>query len=166
MNVGPNLLHLVLMVCALAGVALAARELRYRPLHRRRLIAPVFAAAAGMALFFLLKIGTGHPPWTFGIALAAGLAAGVVRGTTLRLQVDHMFGTVRLSSARGSFLVALGMVGAVLLEVVGAFAGPAGEQFRLMAPEIAALCAGVLIGRWIAIQIRWSREPHFDLHRM
>lgn len=102
----------------------------------------------------------------FGAALGAGLAIGVLRGLTLQLQVDHMFDKVRLPRARASFLVALALIGAVVLDVIGALLGAQGMLLRLIAPEIAAACAGMLTGRALAIALRWRRAPHIDLHRM
>ena len=166
MNVGPNLLHLVLLFCAVSCVVLTLREVSNRPLPLQRLAAPALVAAACALVFLFLKVGIGRPPWTYGAALAAGLAGGTVRGFTLKLQVDHMFSIARLPRARGSLLVGFFLVGAVLLEIGGALAGAAGAPFRLVAPDIAAACAGVLAGRMTAIAIRWRWEPHVELRRM
>jgi hypothetical protein len=139
--------------------------MRHRPLPRGRLAAPALLAMACTLMFLLFQLGSQRPPWTFLVALAAGLAIGAARGFTLQLQVDHMFDKVRLPRARGSFVVALVLVAAVLLEIGGAFAGPTGQPFRLIAPEIVAACAGILAGRVMAIAIRWRGAPHVDLHR-
>jgi hypothetical protein len=117
-----------------------------------------------VVLFF--HVAAQRPPWIFAAAMAAGLAVGILRGITLELQVDHMFGKVRLPRARGSLLVALALLGAVLLEIGGALVGPSAAVVRLAAPEIAAACAGMLAGRAMAIVMRWRRAPHVDLHRM
>jgi hypothetical protein len=53
-----------------------------------------------------------------------------------------------------------------LPKIGGSFAGPNGLPFRLIAPEIAAACAGMLTGRAVAIAMRWRRAPHVDLHRL
>ncbi len=102
----------------------------------------------------------------FAAALAAGLAVGMRLGLVLQLQVDHMFDKVRLPRARGSFLLALALMAAVMLEIGGSLAGPTGLPFRLIAPEIAALCAGMLTGRAIAIAMRWRGAPHVGLYRL
>jgi hypothetical protein len=165
-TLGPNLLHLVLLVCALPCARYTLSEMRHRPLPRGRLAAPALLAMACALVFLLFHLGAQRPPWIFIAALAGGLAIGVLRGFTLQLQVDHMFAKVRLPRARGSFLVALGLVAAVLLEIGGSFAGSAGLPFRLIAPEIAAACAGMLTGRAMAIAMRWRGAPHVDLHRL
>lgn len=166
MNVGPNFLHLVLLVGAAACVALTLRELGQRPMSLQRAAAPAFVAGACALVFFLLKVANGHPAWTFGAALAAGFAGGVVRGFTLKLQIDHMYAVVRLPRARGSMLVALFLLGAVLLDIGGAITGVAGSPFRLVAPDVAAACSGILAGRMLPIAMRWRSETHVDLRRM
>jgi hypothetical protein len=84
--------------------------MRHRPLPRGRLAAPALLAMACALVFLLFHLGSQRPPWVFAAALAGGLAIGALRGFTLQLQVDHMFDKVRLPRARGSFLVALGLV--------------------------------------------------------
>ena len=165
-TLGPNLLHLVLLVCALPCARYTLSEMRHRPLPRGRLAAPALLAMACALVFLLFHLGSQRPPWIFAAALAAGLAIGTLRGFTLQLQVDHMFDKIRLPRARGSFLVALGLVAAVMLEIGGSLAGPEGLPFRLIAPEIAAACAGMLTGRAMAIAMRWRGAPHVDLHRL
>lgn len=165
-TLGPNLLHLVLLVCALPCARYTLSEMRHRPLPRGRLAAPAVLAMGCALVFLFLYLGSQRPLWVFAAALATGLAIGALRGFTLQLQVDHMFDKVRLPRARGSFLVAVGLVAAVLLEIGGSFAGPNGLPFRLIAPEIAAACAGMLTGRAMAIAMRWRGAPHVDLHRL
>jgi len=165
-NAGPNLLHVVLLVCALPCARYTLSEMRHRPLPRGRLAAPALLAVACALVFLLFHLGSQRPLWTFVAALAAGLAVGMLRGFTLQLQIDHMFDKVRLPRARGSFLVALALLAAVMLEIGGTLAGPNGLPFRLIAPEIAAACAGMLTGRAIAIALRWRGAPHVDLHRL
>lgn len=82
----------------------------------------------------------------------------------MRLEVDHDFDRARLPRASGSFMIALALVLAVLMEIGGAVAGPIALPFRVAAPEIAAACAGILTGRVIAIILRWRRAPHVGLH--
>jgi hypothetical protein len=165
-SAGSNLLHLVLLVCTLPCARYTLSEMRHRPLPRGRLAAPALLAMACALVFLLFHLGSQRPSWIFAAALAAGLAVGTLRGFTLQLEVDHMFDKIRLPRARGSFLVALALVAAVMLEIGGSLAGPSGLPFRLIAPEAAAACAGMLTGRAIAIAIRWRGAPHVDLHRL
>lgn len=166
MTLGPNLLHLVLLVCALPCARYTLSEMRHRPLPRGRLATPALLAMACALVFLFFHLGSQRPPWMFAAALVTGIAIGTLRGFTLQLQIDHNFDKVRLPRARGSFLVALALVAAVMLEIGGSFAGPGGQPFRLIAPEIAAACAGMLTGRAMAIAMRWRGAPHVDLHRL
>lgn len=165
MTVAPNLLHVVLLIFALACARFTLSELRHRSLTRSRLIAPAGLALVCALVFLFFQAGAQRPPWLLGAALIGGLALGVVRGFTMRLEVDHMYERARLPRARGSFMVALALVLAVLIEIGGAFVGPAALPFRLAAPEIAAACAGVLTGRVFAIIVRWRGAPHVALNR-
>lgn len=166
MNVGPNLLHAVLLVCAVSSAFLTVREVRHRPMRLGRLGAPVLLAGICALVFLLLEVGSGEKPWVCLAAMVAGLAIGAVRGFTVKLQVDHMFATVRLPRAHGALLVALVLVASVLVDIGSAFAGTVAKPLREVAPNIAVLCAGLLIGRWIAVAVRSRREPHVDLYRM
>lgn len=164
--VGLNILHIVLLGCSLPCARFTLSEARHRPLPKRRLAAPVLLALGCAAVFLFLHLGTRQPFWIFFAAMGGGLVIGAVRGFTLPLEVDHMFEKVRLPRARGSLVVALVLVGAVLLEIGGAAFGDAAVPLRDFAAEIAAFCAGILTGRAAAIAVRWHRAPHVDLHRV
>lgn len=165
MTVAPNVLHVFLLVFALACARFTLSELRHRSLTRSRLIAPAALALVCALVFLFFQAGTHRPPWLLAAALIGGLALGALRGFTMRLEVDHMYERARLPRARGSFMVALALVLAVLIEIGGAFVGPAAVPFRLAAPEIAAACAGILTGRVFAIILRWRHAPHVALNR-
>ena len=165
MTVAPNVLHVLLLVFALACARFTLSEWRHRSLTRSRLIAPVGLALACALVFLFFQAGSHRPPWLLAVALIGGLGLGALRGFTMRLEVDHMYERARLPRARGSFMVALALVLAVLIEIIGAFVGPAALLFRLAALEIAAACAGILTGRVFAIIVRWKGAPHVALSR-
>ena len=112
-----------------------------------------------------MQLVTRLPPWTVGAAAAIGLAVGLTRGFTLPIEVDQQIDKVRLPRARASLAIALVLMGAVILEIVGALAGAAHAFYRQYTPEIAILCAGMLVGRAVAIRLRWRHMPYVDLHR-
>lgn len=165
MTVAPNVLHAVLLVLALACARFTLSELRHRSLTRSRLITPAGLALVCALIFLFFQVGAQRPPWLLAAALIGGLVLGGVRGATMRLEVDHMYERARLPRARGSFMVSLALVLAVLMEITAAFVGPAALPFRLAAPEVVAACAGILTGRALAIVWRWRGEPHVHLSR-
>jgi hypothetical protein len=164
-TVAPNVLHVLLLALALACARFTLSELRHRSLTRSRLMAPAGLALACALVFLFFQVGSHRTPWMLAAALLGGLGLGALRGFTMRLEVDHMYERARLPRARGSFLVALALVLAVLIEIGGAFVGPAALPFRLAAPEIVAACAGILTGRLFAIILRWKGAPHVALSR-
>ena len=165
MTVAPNVLHVLLLVFALACTRLTLSELRHRSLTRGRLLAPAGLALACALVFLFFQVGAQRAPWLLAVALLGGLALGALRGFTMRLEVDHMYERARLPRARGSFMVSLALVLAVLLEIGSAFIVPSALPFRLAAPEIVAACAGILTGRAFAIVVRWRGAPHVHLSR-
>ena len=160
---GPNLLHFVLLVLAAGCVVSMLREASGKAVSPSRLAAPPTFAAICALLFFVLSIGTGFPSWTFAVALAIGLGAGAVRGWTMKLRVDHMFGIARVPKAPYAFLAGVVLLAAVLLEIGSALVGAATSPVRWVALDLTAARAGVLIGRASAIAVRWNKQPHRDL---
>ncbi len=165
MTVPPNLLHVLLLIFALACARFTLSELRHRSLTRTRLCAPAVLALACALVFLFFQVGAQRSPLLLAAALIGGLGLGALRGATMRLEVDHMYERTRLPRARGSFMVALVLVLAVLMEIAGAFIGPPVLAFRMAAPEIAAACTGILTGRALAIILRWKGAPQVDLSR-
>jgi len=165
-TLGPNLLHIVLLACAVACLHFTRGEVRHRPLTRARLWAPPLLSLAVAAVFLVIHLGTRQPAWTFAGAGLGGLVVGLARGFTLKIEVDQMFDKVRLPRARGAFVLAILLLAAVALEIVGAFSGPVHLLYREFAPEISAFCAGVFVARAVAIVLRWRHVPYVDLHRV
>jgi hypothetical protein len=160
-----NLLHLALFLGALAAVGLALREIRGRTVRRGHLLLLPMVATLLALILMLFQLAAKQPPWTLGAAFALGLAAGAVRGATMKLEVDQNWHLVRPTSRRALFWVALAIPVAVGLEIGGAIVGPPGALLRLAGAGIGLLCAGLLVGRAAVFVIRQMRAPHVDLRR-
>lgn len=160
-----NLLHLVLVLGAMAAAHLALREIRGRSMRPWRLFA-LPAVAIGLALVLVLfQLAARQPAWWFGAAFAASIAAGAVRGATMLLKVDQNFRLLRPTSRRALFWVTLAIPIAVGFEIGGALAGPDGTLWRLAGTLAMVLCAGLLTGRTAALAFRLLNAPHVDLRR-
>jgi membrane protein CcdC involved in cytochrome C biogenesis len=97
-------------------------------------------------------------------AAMVGIAIGRMRGWTLPIEVDQQHELIRQRRAADGPLVAVGLVLLALTDFTSA-----ALQEPLVEPEhvaaAAALCAGYLGGRALAIAVRTTRLPHVELHR-
>ena len=83
-----TMMHAVLAVGACGSVYLAVREVQRRYISQWRLLAPPIlglGVALGLAV---IQIAARQPAWPFIVVLLAGLAAGGVRGTLMRIGHD------------------------------------------------------------------------------
>lgn len=161
-----NLLHLVLVIGAMAAVHLALREIRGRSVRPWRLFAlPAVALILAMILV-LFQLAARQPSWWFGAVFAAGAAVGAVRGATMILKVDQNLRLLRPTSRRALFWVTLAIPIAIGVEIGGAMVGADGVQLRLAAAFTMSLCAGLLAGRAVALAARLQSAPHVDFRRM
>jgi hypothetical protein len=92
-----------------------------------------------------------------------GWLIGRSRGWSVDVQVDRMSGLVRLRPSLDGVLAALGLLVLTLIDFVSA-----ALEEPMVAPSHvaagAALCAGFIAGRAIAVAVRAGRAPHVRLH--
>ena len=97
------------------------------------------------------------------IAAVIGVAVGRMRGWAIALEVDRQHDLVRQHRAADGPLAAIGLVLLALTD----FASSALQE-PLLDPQhtaaAAALFAGYLGGRALAIAVRTARLPHVELH--
>src|SRR3954469_12698976 len=99
--------------------------------------------------------------WLAGLLLGGLL--GRSRGWTLPVEIDQAHGLVRLPRTTDGMLMAGGVLAAAVLDFVSAALDEALVQPEHIAAA-AALCAGYLGCRSLAIIVRSSRAPHVGLH--
>jgi hypothetical protein len=96
-------------------------------------------------------------------ALLLGAAIGRTKGWLTTIQADRQWGLVRLPRAIDGLLAAFGLVVFSLLDSVGAYL-----EENIIEPEHvaagAALCAGYLGFRALAMFSRATRAPHVQLY--
>ena len=160
-----NLLHLALVVAAMASVYFAVRELRSRVMRASRLYSLPVTAMVMALILLLFQLAARQPAWIFAATIAAGAAIGAVRGATMKLDVDQNYRLVRPVGRRALLWVSLALPVAIAFEIGGTVAGAAGAPWRLGGAEVAILCAGMLVGRALALTFRLWRAPHVDLRR-
>ena len=129
-----------------------------------RLAVPAaFAAVVSLMLLSAVYAANFRHDIEWVIALTLGGVIGRTRGWTLPIDIDQRWGLARLPRSRDGLLAAVGVAAAAAID----FAGAALEE-QFIAPEhlaaIAALCAGFIGCRALAIIVRSTRAPHVGLH--
>jgi FtsH-binding integral membrane protein len=157
---GFNILHMTILLSALACLAIAWRESAGRSIMLPRLFTP--PVLAGFTAVIMLLIAAGEPRllWIWLAAGVAGAIVGAVRGATMVMRVDQVRSRLRMPNGRHIFLVAIVLVLAAADEVAVAVWGNSMSPHRALAPAVAALCGGLLTGRAIAVAIRIPYAPN------
>lgn len=155
-----SLVHALVALAAAASIYLVVRELRRTYVSQWRLFAPGTMALVAATGLMLLQVGAGQARWPFAAAMAAGAAAGIVRGLMLEVHHDLYKPQIIVSrTARITLLcVALAVGGCVAAEIVGAFAKPALDKVRFWAALIAVVCAVAMLARALMLTIRLHRH--------
>ncbi|MDI1287132.1 MAG: hypothetical protein PSV46_22300 [Reyranella sp.] len=149
-----NLLHLLLLLSAMACVYYVTMESRQRTLAlKRHFRGPASAIVAALVLLFF-QVGLKQPIWPFLGALALGLAAGGVSGVTLKLRVDRSWQIPRPAGMHHMIWLALALAAAAAVDITGAWIGPEAKLWRFGATLVAMASAGMICGRAIAVGIR------------
>jgi hypothetical protein len=157
---GVNILHLAILVSAAACVAFSVREATGRPITAIRLFMPPMFAGF-IAVVLLLMVASepmALPIWV--AALILGSIVGAVRGATMVVRVDQVWSKLRMPNGRHAFWIAFALALAVALEVAIAIWGEAIVPHRAIPSAVAALCAGLLTGRAVAVVIRVPYAPN------
>lgn len=153
------------MIVVLAAICLylsAAQSYGLTIRAWRLALPPCFAAAVAFGLLESVFESSLLHDAEWLVAAAAGLVVGRLRGWSIGLEVDQRHGLVRLRRSPDAPLVAIGLLLLGLADGLGA-----ALQEPLIDPPYlaagAALCAGYLGGRALAIAVRATRLPHVEL---
>jgi hypothetical protein len=124
-------------------------------------------AAFGSVVALVLLAGVFDATWQHDVewltALALGSLIGRTRGWTLPVAIDQMWGLVRLPKSKDGLLASLGIVLMSAIDFTSAtLEEPVVEPQHVAAA--AALFAGFIGGRALAIIVRSTRAPHVQLH--
>ena len=124
-------------------------------------------AAFGSVVAFVLLAGVFDATWQHDVewltAFALGGLVGRTRGWTLRVAIDQMWGLVRLPKAKDGLLASLGIVAMSGIDFTSATLEEAVVEPQHVAAG-AALFAGFIGCRALAIIVRSTRAPHVQLH--
>lgn len=128
-----------------------------------RLATPAaFAAVVSLMLLSGVFVATWQHDAEWLVALLLGGLAGRIRGWTLPVEIDQMWGLVRLPRSKDALIAAFGIVAMAAIDFLSA----ALEEMLLEPQHIAAgsaLFAGFIGCRALAIIVRSTRAPHVGL---
>lgn len=162
-----NVLHLGAFLCAAAAIWGTFRESQGWPRRWPSLagaaILVLLAAFHLLLMQFLMEEGVVHKRWIAG--LIAGAAVGAWRGSRTRLQVDHLWGLVRLPRDWDGLLMSLGCLAIVVFEMATVFNDPLTPRQHVYVVAVAVACGGFMMGRLFAVLVRARLAPQVDLMR-
>jgi hypothetical protein len=159
-----SLSNVLTLVVALICLWTTSPQARGGVVRLWRLAIPA-AFAAVVAL--MLLAGVFQATWGHDVEWLAGLLLGGLigrsRGWTLPVEIDQARGLVRLPRTSDGLLTAAGIVAMAAIDFIAAALEHAFIEPQ-HAAAIAAVCAGFLACRALAIIVRSSRVPHVGLH--
>jgi hypothetical protein len=155
-----NILHLVILVSAVACVAFSVREAAGRSITAVRLFMPPILAGFTAVVLLLMVASEPMALLIWLAALILGSIVGAVRGATMVVHVDQVWSKVRMPNGRHAFWITFALALAVALEIAIAVWGEGILPNRAIPSALAALCAGLLAGRAVAVVIRVPYAPN------
>jgi len=158
-----SLVNVVMVVAAATCLWSVVPEARGKPQELWRLALPSFLAAVVALVLLAGAVTSFAHDATWSVTAVVGVVIGAIRGRSVRVQTDQMWGIVRPQAAIDSTLVAIGVMLAALTDAVAGFVphGAMPRQAHLAAAS--ALFAGYLAERAWTIASRAARSPHVDL---
>lgn len=159
-----NLVALLDVFVALAGVWATFPELRGRPVKLWRLGLPPFLCSV-TAIIMLSGNQTPHVLELMWLAAAfIGVAAGVHAGNRLKIRTDQMWGLVQFKPSYAGLICAIGILLIVIADSTALWMGITRWPMSTDPAIGAALLSGFLDGRGWRMATKGVRSPHADLN--
>jgi hypothetical protein len=159
-----SLSNVLTMLCALLCLWTTSPQASGGVWRLWRLATPAaFSAVVSLMLLSAVFEATWRHDAEWLAALLIGGLAGRTRGWTLPVEIDQMWGLVRLPRSLDALIAAFGIVAMSVLD----FSSAAVEDVVLLEPQHiaagSALFAGFIGCRALAIIVRSTRAPHVGL---
>jgi membrane protein CcdC involved in cytochrome C biogenesis len=160
-----SLSDLATVVFAVLCLMTIAPQARGRVVKVWRLaVPPCFAAVEDFMLLASVFDANLQNDAEWLLAAMLGLLFGRMRGWSVLIEVDQQHELIRQQRTADGPLVAIALLLLALTDFIGAaLLDPVVEPQHVAAG--AALCAGYLGGRALAIAVRTTRLPHVELYR-
>jgi len=164
MNVTFNLVALLNVFLAAAGLWATVPELRGRPVKLWRLGLPSFFCTM-TAIIMLSGTPTPHRlEFAWLIAGLIGAFVGIVAGSFIKVKTDQMSGLVQFKPAFLGAISTVAILGLVIVDSSAVWLGHGIWPLTQDPAVAAALLAGFLDGRAWRMAANAVRSPHADLN--
>ena len=164
MNITFNLVALLNVLLAAAGLWATMPELRGRPVKLWRLGLPSFFCTVTA---IVMLSGTPAPhllEFAWLIAGLVGAVAGTIAGGFVKVKTDQMWGLVQFKPAFLGAISAVAILGLVIVDSIAVWLGHGLWPLAYDPAVAAALLAGFLDGRAWRMAANAVRSPHADLN--
>jgi len=158
-----SLVNILTVIAAAACLWAAVPEAQGKPQKLWRIAVPPFLATLVALVLLAGAVTSFAHDATWAATALVGTVAGVIRGRSIGVQTDQVWGVVRPQPALDGAVIAVGVVAAALVDAVAGFLpqGTLPRQAHIAAAS--SLFAGYLAGRAWSMGTRAARSPHVDL---
>lgn len=158
-----SLVNIVTMIAAAACLWTAIPEAQGKPQKLWRLAVPPFLATMVALVLLAGAVTSFAHDATWAATALAGAVGGFIRGRSIGVQTDQVWGVVRLQPARDGAVIAIGVIAAALVDGIAGFLPPGTLPRQAHVSAASSLFAGYLAGRAWSMGTRAARSPHVDL---
>jgi hypothetical protein len=158
-----SLVNVLTVLAAGACLWAVVPEAQGKPQKLWRLAVPAFLATLVALVLLAGAVTSFAHDATWAAAALIGTIGGVVRGRSVGVQTDQVWGVVRPQPVVDGAVVAVGVVAAALIDAIAGFLPQGSLPRQAHIAAASSLFAGYLAGRAWIIGTRAARSPHVDL---
>jgi hypothetical protein len=158
-----SLVNVLTVIAAASCLWAAVPEAQGKPQKLWRLAVPPFLATLVALVLLAGTVTTFAHDATWAATALAGTVAGMVRGRSIGVQTDQVWGVVRPQPALDGAVIAIGVIAAALVDAIAGFLPSASLPRQAHIAAACSMFAGYLAGRAWTMGTRAARSPHVDL---
>jgi hypothetical protein len=158
-----SLVNVVTVLAACGCLWSVVAEAKGKPQKLWRLAVPPFLAMLVALVLLAGAVTSFAHDATWTATAVIGTVAGLIRGRSVGVQTDQMWGVVRPQPVLDGAIAAVGVLAAALIDAVSGFLPQGALPRQAHIAAAGAMFAGYLAGRAWTIGSRAARSPHVDL---
>jgi hypothetical protein len=158
-----SLVNIVMVLAAAACLWSIVPEAQGKPQKLWRLGAPPFLATVVALVLLAGAVTSFAHDATWTASALVGTVSGMIRGRSVAVQTDQMWGVIRPQPALDGAIIAVGVLAAAVVDAISGFLPEGALPRQAHIAAASALFAGFLSGRAWTVGTRAARSPHVDL---